>query len=170
MQAANAPSNAGAPTVRKLASREMREQLLHAIRVAHEQRVSKAHPGALPAQPTPLANAGSDADEADADDPDADYIRDAMTALLPMVVDCYKQARVAHPALAGTLVVNFTIEGEPGVGGVVTESVIDPQKSEINDPDLGQCVQETMFALEIDPPTNGGTVKVTFPFTFQPKD
>ena len=162
--AAIAPTRAGPPTVRKLATKEMREQLLDAIRNAHQQRVSKAPP----AQPAVHEREGSDVD--DAADPDTDYIREAMTALLPMVVDCYKQARVAHPALAGTLVVNFAIEGEPGIGGVVTESAIDPEKSEIKDPDLGQCVQETMFALEIDPPTNGGIVKVTFPFTFRSKD
>lgn len=85
-----------------------------------------------------------------------------------MVVDCYKQARIAHPTLSGVLVVNFTIEGEPGVGGVVTKSAIDPT-SEIEDPDFGQCVEQTMFAIEIDPPANGGTVNVTFPFTFRPK-
>ena len=69
------------------------------------------------------------------------------SALLPMVVDCYKQARLSRPALAGTLVVNFTIEGEPGIGGVVTQSAIDPEKSEIKDSDLGKCVEETTFAL-----------------------
>jgi hypothetical protein len=26
-----------------------------------------------------------------------------------------------------------------------------------------------MFALEIDPPTSGGTVHVTYPFEFRPK-
>jgi RNA polymerase sigma factor (sigma-70 family) len=171
VEAAKASRDAGSPTVRKLARREMREQLLSAIRTARDLRVAKMHTSAAAAQPAPLsAKQDSVVVEAHADDADADYIRVAMTALLPMVVDCYKQARVSHPALAGTLVVNFTIEGEPGVGGVVTQSTIDPETSEIKDPDLGQCVQETMFALEIDPPTNGGTVKVTFPFTFRRKD
>lgn len=158
------------PRVRKLANREVRYQLVQAIRAAHELRVSKARANTAtsPVAP-PRVQPGSAADDADTDDPDKDYIRESMTALLPMVVDCYKQARVAHPALAGILVVNFTIEGEPGIGGVVTESAIDPEKSEIKDPDLGECVEQTMFALEIDPPTNGSTVKVTFPFTFRPK-
>jgi RNA polymerase sigma factor (sigma-70 family) len=160
----------GPPAVRRLANREIRDQLVLAIRAAHEQRVSKVSKSASASVSSPRTQSGSAVGDADTSDPDADYIRESMSALLPMVVDCYKQARVIHPALAGTLVVNFTIEGEPGIGGLVTESAIDPEKSEIKDSELGQCVQETMFALEIDPPTNGGTVKVTFPFTFQPKD
>ena len=132
----------------------MREQLVRAIRAAHQQRTAAA--------------AGSD--EPESDDPDNDYVRDAMTGLLPAVLDCYHQARAAHPALAGTLVVDFTIEGEPGIGGVVTASAIDRDQSEIQDPDLGQCVADAMFALEIDPPLDGVAAKVSFPFTFRPKD
>jgi RNA polymerase sigma factor (sigma-70 family) len=166
-----ASSTVGAPSVRKLATRELRDQLLLAIRAEHERRISEARTTTRPAPAaTAHARPGSADNNEDTDDPDQDYVRDAMRALLPMVVDCYKQARITHPALAGTLVVNFTIEGEPGIGGVVTESAIDPEQSEIKDPDLGQCVEETMFALEIDPPTNGGTVKVSFPFTFRPKE
>ncbi len=90
-----------------------------------------------------------------------------MGGLLPMIVDCYTQARANTPTLAGTLVVNFTIEGEPGVGGLVSESAIEEESSDILDAGLAECVQETMFALEIEPPTNGGIVRVTYPFTFR---
>jgi len=64
--------------------------------------------------------------------------------------------------------VNFTIEGEPGVGGVVGDSEIDPDKSTLADPQMRECVQETMYGLEIDPPRDGGTVRVTYPFMFAP--
>jgi RNA polymerase sigma factor (sigma-70 family) len=149
----------GKPRVRKLASREARDRLVQEIRAAYQRRVAAAPAPHVQRPPVlPAAEAS--------DDPDTDYIQGAMVGLLPMIVDCYKQARATTPALAGKLVVNFTIEGEPGVGGVVTESAIDPEQSEIHDPGLAECVQETMFALEIDPPTNGGTVKVTYPFTF----
>jgi RNA polymerase sigma factor (sigma-70 family) len=152
--------------VRRLASSNAREQLVDAIHRASQQRIATtpatapaSHPRVPPALPAP--------DDDSSDDPDKDYIQGAMYGLLPMIVDCYKQARATTPTLAGKLVVNFTIEGEPGVGAVVTDSSVDPEQSEIHDPALAQCVQETMFALEIDPPTNGGTVKVTYPFTFR---
>ena len=161
-------------TVRRLPGREPREQLLQAIHSAQQQRLAvAAHaPASPPAQPSrteALHTPSSTTDDGDSSDPDEDYIQGAMTGLLPLIVDCYKQARATHPDLAGTLVVNFTIEGEPGIGGLVTESIVDSEHSEIKDPALSECVQETMFALEIDPPSNGGTVKVTYPFTFAPK-
>lgn len=163
--------------VHKLAGRASREQLIQAIRAAQERRLAVMTARAAPAAPaapaqTSRANvprAVPASTDDDSDDPDRAYVQQAMTALAPMISDCYKQALATHPTLAGTLVVNFTIEGEPDVGGVVTESAVDPEQSEIKDPALGECVQETMFALEIDPPSNGGTVKVTYPFTFRPK-
>jgi RNA polymerase sigma factor (sigma-70 family) len=153
----------GTVRVRKLASRAAHDQLVVAIRRANQHRVATAP--AIATSPRPRPPLVGSADAAD-DDPDKDYVQEAMVSLLPMIVDCYKQARATTPTLAGKLVVHFTIEGDPDTGGVVTESSIDPEQSEIHDPGLAECVEETMFALEIDPPANGGTVKVTYPFTF----
>jgi hypothetical protein len=60
------------------------------------------------------------------------------------------------------------IEAQGGVGGVVSESAIDDASSTIADAGMRECVTQTMYALEIDPPTGGGTVHVTYPFTFAP--
>lgn len=160
---------AGAPNVRKVMNAEAREQLLRAIRGAHQRRAATATPATAAPSSAPPPSLASTTIDGDSGDLDKAYIREAMSGLLPMIVDCYKAALEKQPALTGRLVVNFTIEGEPGIGGLVTESAIDPAQSEIQDPGMGQCVQETMFALEIDPPSNGGTVKVTYPFLFEPK-
>ncbi len=157
----------GTVRVRKLASRAAHDQLVAAIRRANQHRVATAPATATSPRPQPPLVGSADADD---DDPDKDYVQEAMKGLLPMIVDCYKQARETTPTLAGKLVVHFTIEGDPDTGGVVTESSIDPEQSEILDPGLAECVEETMFALEIDPPANGGTVQVTYPFTFGRKD
>lgn len=165
-------------SVRKLSGRESRDQLLQAIRTAEQQRIATltastatATTATAPALPTvaPHPAAATRSEQDGDDDPDKAYVQEAMTALAPMIGDCYRQALKTQPTLAGKLVVNFTIEGQPDIGGVVTESSIDPDQSEIKDPVLSQCVQDTLFALEIDPPSNGGTVKVTYPFTFRPK-
>ena len=159
----------GAATVRKLSSAG-REQLLQAIRSARRRAVTASSPSAVNWHAP--ASSGSPATttiDRNSSDPDKEYVREAVRGLLPMIVDCYKDALDTQPTLAGTLVVNFTIEGEPGIGGLVTESTIDAEDSEIKDPAMGQCVQETMFALEIDPPSSGGVVKVTYPFRFEPK-
>ncbi|NVB76870.1 MAG: AgmX/PglI C-terminal domain-containing protein, partial [Kofleriaceae bacterium] len=158
----SSPPGASTPAHRKVATRQDREALLRAIRGAYQHRLAATSPTTSPSAPS----AGS-AD--DSDDLDKEYVRTAMGGIMPLVVDCYQQARKTQPELAGTLVVNFTIEAEPDIGGLVTESAIDPEQSQIQDPGLGECVQDAIFALELDPPTNGGTVKVTYPFTFSPR-
>lgn len=168
-----------APTVRKLASRDARQQLLQAIRDARELRARAAASAATEAgEPTSAGHSGAavprpatamSADDGSGEDVDADYIRDAVAALVPTIKECYIAAQDSAPGIAGQLVVHFTIEGEPGVGGLVTEAEIDGERSDIQDPMMRECVRQTMFDLEIDPPTDGGTVSVTYPFTFRAK-
>ncbi|MDX2088025.1 MAG: sigma-70 family RNA polymerase sigma factor [Kofleriaceae bacterium] len=140
---------------RKLASAAEREQLLASIRQAQarEERRSASSGGG-----------GGGTSEAPAD-LDKEYIRSSVRELIPFIQECYESALQTQPTLAGTVVVSFTIEGTPEAGGLVTESSID-EKSEIKDPAFHECMRETMFALEIQPPSNGGTVKVTYPFAF----
>lgn len=152
--------------VRRLTTRDDYAPLVAAIRHARELRTTRVAPAATAiAGSSPAAGSGS-ADDGAADDPDQEYVRGAVMGLLPLIKDCYQQAHARRPDLAGKLVVHFTIEGEPDVGGVVTDSTIDVASSDIKDPELGNCVAQTMFALEIDPPVEGMKVDVTFPFTF----
>ncbi|HSN30088.1 MAG TPA: sigma-70 family RNA polymerase sigma factor [Kofleriaceae bacterium] len=169
--AAGAPAPARrAPTTRTLATRQDYATLVQAIRTAREQRTAKpprsADNGSAPSLGPP---APASLDRTADDDPDEDYVRDAVTGLLPMIRDCYQQARERQPDVAGTLVVHFVIEGEPGIGGVVTESSLDREKSDMKDAELARCIEQTMYALEIDPPLEGTTADVTFPFTFPAK-
>ena len=98
---------------------------------------------------------------------DKQYIRGAVKEIVPMLSECYEEGLERNPKLAGgTVVVEFTIEGEPGVGGLVGESKIDPKATSLGDDAVLQCIQETMYALKIDPPTNGGIVQVRYPFAF----
>lgn len=149
------------PTVHKLTSHEQWQPLVEAIRAASQRREKSSTPLRARDANEPIVSAD--------DDPDQTYVRDAMSGLVPAIHDCYEQARARKPDLAGTLVVHFVIEGEPDIGGVVTSSSIDTEKSGITDTELGQCIEQTMFALEIDPPTAGMKVDVTFPFTFGAK-
>ena len=163
-----ASGSAGSLHVQRLPDRAAHDHLLAQIRDARARRVA-AQP-ALPASPasswssSPSSSFGPAPALAD-DDPDRAYIRAAVQELLPMITECYTHALDRDPKAAGDLVVNFTIEGEPGVGGVVGDSAIDPEQSTLADPDMRECVQETMYGLEIDPPRNG-TVHVTYPFHF----
>lgn len=95
-----------------------------------------------------------------------DYIRDQVRALLPLLTECYTNALEKDPKIAGKLVVNFAIGGEPDVGGIVEESEVDVQASSITDAGMIECVRETMYGAEFIAPPEGGRVVVHYPFEF----
>jgi hypothetical protein len=96
---------------------------------------------------------------------DKDYIRSRVAELKPMLRDCYEDAVRTAPGLNGKLVVEFLISGEPGAGGMIESSKI-LDESTIDDAGLRECVRETMYALELPAPPEGGSVVVHYPFLF----
>lgn len=44
-----------------------------------------------------------------------------------------------------------------------------PDRTTIESPVLRECMRETMFAAEFDPPSEGGRVTVAYPFKFRPR-
>jgi len=147
--------------VRRLQSPAERTALVEQIRAARKARAA-APPHAPPAQPT----AATPAPALPESTIDKAYIRRSVRALLPLLQDCYEQGLQRDPTLGGTVVVDFTIEGEPVVGGVIGHSAIDAAASSLSDVTTRECIQETMYALEIDPPADGGVVTVKYPFAF----
>jgi len=158
---ASAPARAAAPVtasrsqapspaapLRQL-DRQQRAQLLQRLNASHHL-------------PAPAAGASA----VDASELDKDYIRAQLAALLPLIKECYENALITQPTLAGRLVVNFTIIAEPDVGGLVSESAINNEKSTIADAPLRECVQETMYGAHFPAPLDGGEVRVTYPFEF----
>lgn len=152
---------AARPRVRRMVDPSGRGELLRQIRDVHAKRAPRTAPGsssgtatappALPPAPTI----------------EKEFIRASVRELIPLLVECYEQGLAREPKLAGSIIVDFTIEGEPGVGGVVGESAIDAAGSTLTDAAVRECVQETMFAIEIEPPAGGGVVKVRYPFEFR---
>jgi len=155
----------GAPTpgsgsprsrVRRLEDPAARAEILRQVRAVHARRGAPAAArwGTTPAPALPPATI------------EKEYIRASVRELIPLIVECYEQGLARDPTLGGSIIVDFTIEGEPGVGGVVGESAIDAQASTLSDPEVRECVQETMFGIEIEPPAGGGVVTVRYPFEF----
>ncbi|HEY8143598.1 MAG TPA: sigma-70 family RNA polymerase sigma factor [Kofleriaceae bacterium] len=159
--AAPGAAKAPAPMVRRIdpATRAVRLEAIRRARKAASAARSERRPGAEEPPPQ-LATADGDLDK--------EYIRDAVQGLIPLLGECYQEGLERNPALAGRVVVDFTIEGEPEVGGVVGESSIG--KTSMDDPAVLECIQETMYALEIDPPAGGGLVHVKYPFEFAASD
>ena len=97
---------------------------------------------------------------------DKDYIREQMDEILPLVTECYEETLLRRPDVSGTAVVEFSIVGEEGVGGLVELSEFDHEASTIDDEEFSECIQETMYGLELEPPDGGGQVVVRYPFAF----
>jgi hypothetical protein len=158
------PAPSSEPTrshVRRLQSAAERTALVEQIRVAKQARAA-AMPHATTGQTT-TATAAPALPESTVDKA---YIRRSVRQLLPLLKECYEHGLERDPKLAGTVVVDFTIEGEPGVGAVNGHSAIDDATSSLSDVATRECIQETMYALEIDPPADGGVVTVHYPFAF----
>jgi hypothetical protein len=156
------PGSAAAPKprVRRLADPSGRDELLRQIRDVHAKRTPR---------PATTSSSGTTTPPPALPPPtlEKEYIRASVRELIPLLVECYEQGLERDPKLAGSIIVDFTIEGEPGVGGVVGESAIDATASTLTDPAVRECVQETMFGIEIEPPAGGGVVKVRYPFEFR---
>lgn len=147
-----------APHVARLPDRASRDALVAAIRTASARR------GAAPAE---AATTGGMTSGAPAEpELDKEYIRGAVHEIIPLLTDCYEEGIARDPAIAGDVVVDFTIEGEPGVGAVIGDSTIDGKHTTLADPAVRECIQETMYALKLDPPKGGGRVQVHYPFAF----
>ena len=141
-----------------------RPPLVEAIRRAQQLRRAAAAAPALSASSsgTPPPSLPRD----DNGDIDKQYIRAAVKELIPMLQGCYETGLLSNAKLAGKVLIEFTIEGEPDVGGVVGDSKVDPAETTLNDASVLECLQETMYALEIEPPASGGRVVVRYPFEF----
>ena len=163
------PNVESRPRTRRLPDAAARTALLERIRQAKQRRVA-APDAAISGRHErgAVASAMSPEEKTDDedDDPDRDYIQLSVEGIAPLLAQCYEQGREREPGLAGLIVVDFTIEGEPGVGGLVTQSTVDPKESDIRDDGVRECIQESLYAIEIEPPTNGGVVTVHYPFRF----
>jgi hypothetical protein len=143
---------------------EQRQQIIDLIEEARKRPVSpsaermreldETEDNLLPAPPTKLTT--------------REYIREQLDGLFPLIQECYATAKAANPDLASRIPVEFTIGGEPGIGGIVTEAGVDPALAE--EQELTECITETLYTLEIDPPENGGEVNVKYPFNFEDEE
>ena len=100
--------------------------------------------------------------------PTPENIREQVAEAVPLLAECYEQERERTPNAAGTLEVRFTIDGEPGVGGLVSSF-------EVVGGELAQqttfttCIRETLYTLKFPAPQAGGTTTVDYPLVFASK-
>ncbi|MCA9616392.1 MAG: AgmX/PglI C-terminal domain-containing protein [Sandaracinus sp.] len=159
-------------------SREEVAELRAAIEAARNDRVREAA-RELAANPNPTAAAAAvqvppEQDAERLGRLDAQYIRDAIRDLQPLLRECYDLARAeaeraGEAAPEGRLVTRFVIGGEPDVGGVIEESEVMDQ-SDVRHPLLEECFTQTLFTVELPAPEEGGRVTVHYPFVLRAGD
>ncbi len=142
------------------AEREAARVVHEAIRQARERARHAPTPAPGATGATASANAPGEATALD-----RDYVRAAMREVLPLLSECYMLALAEQPGLAGELVADFTIEGEPEVGGVIADVTIAPE-SGLDNATMNECVRETVYTLQLPAPQAGGTLSVRYPVRF----
>tara|TARA_R110002073_G_scaffold336372_1_gene532585 strand:- start:3478 stop:3945 length:468 start_codon:yes stop_codon:yes gene_type:complete len=75
-----------------------------------------------------------------------------------LIGECYDLAKVESPELQGNLGVSFQLLGEPEIGGLVDSVAFSEEYSTIEDANLLECVEQSLYALELDPPPSGTAV------------
>ena len=70
---------------------------------------------------------------------------------------CYEKQLLAHPGLAGDVMVQFVIQGDGSVKGANGKGM---------DPAVASCVSEVVGSISFPKPSDGGVVQVNYPFTF----
>ncbi|HKU37721.1 MAG TPA: hypothetical protein VJR89_06225 [Polyangiales bacterium] len=153
-----------------------RGQMMAQIQAARARRLARAAAGSeRNASETAARSSGkNDAKEGGTKDttqqtselptPSRDYIRRQIAEIRPLLEECVAK-NSANP-VEGMMQVSFTIDGEPGVGGLVRDSrIVDgtiPMPTE-----LVACVEATLTSMTVAPPEAGGVINVNYPFAIQ---
>lgn len=130
--------------------------MLDSLARARAQRESSSSKGGSPG-PSPTSDAAGTLDK--------DYIRGRVKEILPLLTECYTATLRDHPNAAGRMVVKFSIVAEESVGGLIESSEV-AEESTLREPQMVECVRETMYAMRMAAPRGGGRVSVTYPFVF----
>lgn len=147
---ADAGPQAAAPSPRKRLDRESRDRLATALAAARTARRRGAPTyEAPPSEPLSLRDRTGD---------DSAWESRQVDVLSQLLGECYDLARVDDPDLAGSVVLLFEVSGEPDIGGLVDDVRFDETGTTIASSTLRECVQESLYALELDPPPEGVSV------------
>ena len=139
----------------------MRERIYQAFGKPAPEEPAPSATGHAPYAPMP---------ELDGGQIDLAYIRGVIhDDYFPLAQSCYLDLVNRAPDAGGRLSFDFTIVGNPQIGGIV-ERVDLADGSTIDDPAMVTCMRESMLSMTFAPPPNGGSVTVRYPIDFSPVD
>lgn len=86
----------------------------------------------------------------------------------PLASECYEQLRESSPFAEGNVSLQFSIMGDPAVGGVVVDVGFGAATT-LNETEFATCIRESMYAAVFDAPPKGSkTVTVKHSMEFSP--
>ncbi|MGE5185645.1 MAG: sigma-70 family RNA polymerase sigma factor [Acidobacteriota bacterium] len=145
-----------------------RAAMLAAIARARGARDHRtAAPTRPPAMPRLPTKAGSDStgtvlDIQDKTGDTSEWEKRALGTVNHMLGQCYDLGLAEDPDLAGIVTIQFTLVGEPGVGGLLERVEIVDARTTIAQKTIRDCLTQQLYALELDPPPDGVTVDREF--------
>ena len=99
----------------------------------------------------------------------AGLMKDLQEDVMPLADECYEQALERDPTIAGGLGLQFAIMGDEEVGGLV-ESVELEEDSDIRDPEMLECMRETLLSTIFPAPDDSGETGVRLTLEFSPDE
>lgn len=91
------------------------------------------------------------------------YIRNPILEIRGLLRECYGHALEGNPELSGVLMVRFVIAVDRDSGALIESSELVDGEGHLQDSELGECIQETMYALRFKKPKGTGRIIVTYP-------
>ncbi len=150
-----------------------RERYRRAIRDAIAQRDNQSSPSPPPARDDPPAEKQSGRTGEGLKDRSggklAGLLEDLQEDVMPLADECYEQALERDPSIAGGLGLQFAIIGDEDVGGLV-ESVELEDGSDIQDPEMLECMRETLLSTIFPAPDDSGETDVRLTLEFSPDE
>ena len=152
--------------VRKLASSDVRRELVAQIAAAQAARKAAPAPHHSSVSSTDSTDQGSFGSGHEGD-MDRDVIRGAMQEVLPFLGDCYSDARAATLSADHLEIrAHFTLTGDPDIGTVIDANRLFDDKKHALPSKLDDCIRSTLQTLELPPLGDGDTIEVDYPLMF----
>ncbi|MCA9690214.1 MAG: AgmX/PglI C-terminal domain-containing protein [Myxococcales bacterium] len=127
-------------------------------------KVAEAPPQEPVAEKPPEEPPAAAAVTAEVDPPnyDKERIREVVRAQIGDIRGCYNEGLGRNPALAGRVVIGFTITGE----GAVKDSAV--SQTDLGDPAVEGCMSAAVGGWQFPKSDDGENVQVQYPFVLEP--
>lgn len=151
--AAEEPAASQRPSVRRvtLEARRLRQRVLDSLERREPERSAEranTEPGAARYAPGTMKDRTGELSE--------EAMRVLNHEFIPLVSECYDQARERNPRLRGMLAVNLDFANARDEGSIVEAVEPAPGRNQLDDEELIECVRQSAFTIQLPLPDDTG--------------